>query len=76
MKGILLISSGIDSPVAGWLMLKKGVEIVAVHMDNQPLVNEKPRETAVKLVSRLSAISGKKIKMYIVNHGKSQKQIV
>jgi len=76
MKGILLISSGIDSPVAGYLMLKKGVEIIAVHMDNQPLVNALPREKTIKLVSKLAELSGRRIKLYIVNHGRNQVEMI
>ena len=34
VKGLLLLSSGIDSPVAGHLMKKKGVEVIAIHFDN------------------------------------------
>lgn len=76
MKGVLLLSSGIDSPVAGYLMLRKGVEIVAVHFDNQPLVNSLPREKAMKLAKKLAEISGKRIRLYIVNHGKNQAQLI
>lgn len=75
MKGILLMSSGIDSPVAGYMMLRKGVELVVVHFDNQPLVDGKPVEMAKKLVKNLSEIAGKPIKMYIVPHGNTQKEL-
>ncbi|MBU2638194.1 MAG: hypothetical protein KJ955_04425 [Nanoarchaeota archaeon] len=76
MKGILLLSSGIDSPVAGYLMLKKGVDLIAVHMDNQPLVNEMPKEKTIKLAKKLAVLSGKRIKLYIVNHGRNQVQMI
>lgn len=75
MKGILLISSGIDSPVAGYLMLKKGVEIIALHFDNAPMVDSRPKETAIKMAKRLAEITKSKIKMYIANHGKNQIEI-
>ncbi len=76
MKGILLLSSGIDSPVAGYLMLRKGVDLIAVHMDNQPLVNALPKEKTIKLAKKLAELSGKKIKLYIVPHGKSQIEMI
>ena len=44
-KGLLLLSAGIDSPVAGYLMKKKGIEVVAIHFDNQPLINETKRNS-------------------------------
>lgn len=76
MKGLLLLSSGIDSPVAGYLMLKKGVGLIAVHFDNQPLVNSLPKEKAIKLAKKLAEISGRRIKLYIVNHGRNQVQLI
>lgn len=39
MKAILLLSGGIDSPVAGWLMKRHGVEITALHCSNEPFTN-------------------------------------
>jgi thiamine biosynthesis protein ThiI len=72
MKGILLLSSGIDSPVAGYLMIKKGVEIVALHFDNSPMIDSRAMESSKKLAKKLGEIAGKKIKMYIVNHGRNQ----
>ncbi|MBU0536720.1 MAG: hypothetical protein KKE20_07165, partial [Nanoarchaeota archaeon] len=40
-KAIALISSGIDSPVAVWLMKKQGVEIIGLHMDNRPFTDSR-----------------------------------
>lgn len=42
MKGILLISGGFDSPVAGYLMQQKGIEIIAVHFSYEPLTDNSP----------------------------------
>jgi len=39
MKAILLLSGGIDSPVAGWLMKRHDIEIVALHCSNEPFTN-------------------------------------
>lgn len=75
MKLIALISGGIDSPVAAHLMLEKDAELVAVHFDNRPFADEKHTEKAIKLVKRLEEHSGKKIKLIIVPHGKSQLEI-
>ncbi len=42
MKGLLLISGGFDSPVAGYLMQQKGLEIVAVHFSYEPFTDNGP----------------------------------
>lgn len=71
MKVVALLSGGIDSAVAIHFMLKKGVEIVALHMDNRPFTDEKQTNKAVKLVEQLSKIFNKKIRIYIVPYGKT-----
>jgi thiamine biosynthesis protein ThiI len=43
MRGLLLLSSGIDSPVAGKLMIEKGVEVVALHLVFHPNQNEEKK---------------------------------
>jgi thiamine biosynthesis protein ThiI len=75
-KCLLTISGGIDSPVAGFLMLRKGFELVALHFDNRPFSNEIPLEKTKTLLEILSKKFGKKIKLCIVPHGKSQSEIV
>lgn len=69
MKLISLISGGIDSPVATYLMMKKGADIVGVYFDNRPFCDEKSLEKTTKLVEKLEKIFNKKIKIYIVPHG-------
>ncbi len=68
-KAIALISGGIDSPVATYLMMQKGVEVIALHMDNRPFTDDKYVEKAIALVRKLEQITGKKIKMYLAPHG-------
>ncbi len=70
-KGVLLLSSGIDSPVAGHLMLKKGVELVCLHFS----VGKKSDETTKKLIKKLREHSQKPIKAYFVPHTDSLKAI-
>lgn len=65
MKGILLLSGGFDSPVAGYMMQKKGVEIIAVHFSTDPFTDNEPE----KKCRKLSKMLGFK-KLYIVNTGK------
>ncbi len=44
MRAVALLSSGIDSPVAVYLMLRKGIEIVPIHFRQDPIKEEKVRE--------------------------------
>lgn len=72
MKLVALMSGGIDSPVAAYLMQEKGAEIIALHMDNRPLTDVNTLKKTLRLIDRLEEISGKKIKRYIAPHGKNQ----
>ena len=52
MRGLLLISGGIDSPVAGYLMIRNNVDIVALHFNNTRKKNSKSLQTTKKLVKK------------------------
>jgi thiamine biosynthesis protein ThiI len=73
MKLVLLISGGIDSPVAGYLMLKKGAELIAVHMDNRPYNDERQVLKSMSLIDQLQKVCNTKIKKYIIHHGETQR---
>jgi len=73
-KGLLLLSGGIDSPVAGFLMAKRGVEISAIHFHSYPFTSERAEEKVKNLAKILSSYTGK-IKMYSVNILDIQKEI-
>lgn len=75
MKLLSLISGGIDSPVSTYLMLKKA-DIIAVHFDNQPFTDKNQMNKAIELVRHLEKITNKKIKIYIIAHGKNQLNFV
>ncbi len=53
--GLLLLSGGIDSPVAGWMMAKRGMAIDAVYFHSAPFTSEKAREKVETLARILSA---------------------
>lgn len=65
-KGLLLLSGGIDSPVAGWMALRKGLELEAVHFHSYPFTSEKAKEKVIELTKRLSYFSGEPIKLHLV----------
>lgn len=68
-KLVCLVSGGIDSPVAAYMMIRQGVEIVAVHMDNRPFTDDKNLEKALHLVRHLQKVTKSPIKTYVVPHG-------
>lgn len=68
-KLVCLISGGIDSPVAAYLMIRKGVEIVAVHMDNRPFTDDKNLNKALLHIRHLQKVTKSPIKTYVVPHG-------
>ncbi|WP_059171410.1 tRNA uracil 4-sulfurtransferase ThiI [Bacillus sp. FJAT-27445] len=57
-KGMLMISGGIDSPVAGYMMMKRGVEIEAIHFHSPPFTSERAKQKVIDLVEKLSGVSG------------------
>lgn len=73
-KGLLLLSGGIDSPVAGFLMAKRGVEISAVHYHSYPFTSERAEEKVKELAAILTRYTGK-ITIYSVNILEIQKEI-
>ncbi|MTI81730.1 MAG: tRNA 4-thiouridine(8) synthase ThiI [Firmicutes bacterium] len=73
-KGILLLSGGIDSPVAGWMCMKRGVEIEALHFHSFPFTGEKSKEK-VKDLCRVLARHNNRIKLHIAHFTDIQKSI-
>jgi thiamine biosynthesis protein ThiI len=71
MKFVSLISSGIDSPVATYLLSKKADEIILVHGDVKPFINQNEIENFTRLVSHLRKIISCSLKTYIISHGDS-----
>ena len=57
-KGVLLISGGIDSPVAGYMMAKRGMEVEYLHFHSYPYPHEQARDKVVELARILSRYTG------------------
>ncbi|MFC5651716.1 tRNA uracil 4-sulfurtransferase ThiI [Paenibacillus solisilvae] len=66
-KAMLLLSGGIDSPVAGYLSMRQGLEIEAVHFHSYPFTSDKAKEKVIELAKRLSHFSGVPIKLHLVS---------
>ena len=63
---MLLLSGGIDSPVAGWMVSKRGVALEAVHFHAPPYTSEAAKQKVVDLAKIVAAYSGP-IKLYCIN---------
>ncbi len=74
MKLVALISGGIDSPVASYIMSKMGADIILLHMDNGIYAGN-DAEKVVKLSKRLEEVTGKKFPVYVLNHEVNQTMI-
>lgn len=73
-KALLLLSGGIDSPVAGYMMAKRGLEINCVHYHSYPFTSERAEEKVKDLAKILSRYTGK-FRLYSVNILPIQKEI-
>ncbi len=65
-KSMLLLSGGIDSPVAGWMVAKRGVIIEAVYFHAPPYTSERAKEKVVDLAKLVARYSGP-IRLHVVN---------
>lgn len=65
-KAMLLLSGGIDSPVAGYMISKRGVELEAVYFNAPPYTSERAKQKVIDLARIVSGYSGT-IRLHIVN---------
>lgn len=73
-KGILMLSGGIDSPVAGYLALKRGVDIDCLYFDSPPHTSIEAKNKVIKLAGILNQYSGN-IRLLVVPFTKLQEEI-
>lgn len=64
-KAMLLLSGGIDSPVAGWSSMRRGLEIECVHFYSYPFTSERAKEKVIDLARVLAGYAGR-IKIHLV----------
>jgi len=71
-KMVALVSGGIDSPVAAWLMMKRGCEVIPVYVNNEPFSDDTMRQRALECIRVLQTWApGHPFKVYEVPNGKS-----
>ncbi|MBO4949225.1 MAG: tRNA 4-thiouridine(8) synthase ThiI, partial [Peptococcaceae bacterium] len=73
-RGVVLLSGGIDSPVAGWLAMKRGVTVEAVHFHSYPYTSEQAKEKVLELAKRMAKYSNRVV-VHMVPFTKIQEEI-
>ncbi|MBQ6172047.1 MAG: tRNA 4-thiouridine(8) synthase ThiI [Clostridia bacterium] len=63
--GLLMLSGGIDSPVAGYVMAKRGLKISAIHFESPPYTSDRAKEKVIALAKKLAVYAGQ-IDLYVV----------
>ncbi len=74
-KATILLSGGIDSPVAGYMIAKRGVELEAVHFHSHPYTSDRAKEKVIDLAKQMSKYCGK-INLHVVPFTKIQLEII
>ncbi len=76
-KVVCLISGGIDSPVAAWLMIRKDVTPVFIYFDNRPYTDEAARQRSLNAVKKLcDYIPHRRVYLYVIPHGENLNEMV
>jgi thiamine biosynthesis protein ThiI len=75
-KGLLLLSGGIDSPVAGFLSMKRGVDVEGLHFHSYPFTSEQSKEKVVQLAQLLAPYNARgRFRLWIVHFTEIQKAL-
>ena len=72
---VVMLSGGIDSPVATWMAMKRGVVVDAVHFESYPFTSERAKEKVIDLCRGLSRWSNGPIRLHCVHFTEIQKAI-
>ena len=73
-KGLLMLSGGIDSPVAGYMALKRGIDIDCLYFESPPHTSLQAKEKVIKLANILNEYSGN-VRLLVVPFTKLQEEI-
>lgn len=73
-KTLLLLSGGIDSPVAGYLAMKRGVQVEAIHFHSPPFTSERAKQKVIDL-ARVLTKYGSEVKLHIIPFTELQQKI-
>ena len=73
-KGLLLISGGIDSPVAGYMMCKRGMKLNCLHFHSFPYTGEAAKEKVIELTKKVGEYNGG-VNLFVVSFTHIQEEI-
>lgn len=73
-KALLMLSGGLDSPVAGYHMLKRGVRLELIHFFSPPFTNDRAKEKVFDLAEKLSGF-GSSVNLHIIPFTKLQQEV-
>ena len=73
-KAVILISGGIDSPVAAYMMAKRGIQLTAVHFASPPYTSQRAEDKVVRLLRKVSRYAGS-MKMITVPFTRLQEKL-
>ncbi|MDR6551343.1 tRNA uracil 4-sulfurtransferase ThiI [Paenibacillus qinlingensis] len=73
-KALLMLSGGIDSPVAGWLAMRKGLTMEAIHFHSYPYTSERAKDKVIELAHQLAGYTDV-IKLHMVSFTEVQTSI-
>ena len=74
-KGLLMLSGGIDSPVAGYLTIKRGVKLETIYFESPPHTSDQAKEKVIKL-ARVLAKYNTEVKIHVINFTEIQETIL
>ncbi|HHY05274.1 MAG TPA: tRNA 4-thiouridine(8) synthase ThiI, partial [Thermoanaerobacterales bacterium] len=74
-KATLMLSGGIDSPVAGYMIMKRGVEVEPVYFHSFPFTSDRAKEKVIDLCRILARYSGGSMKLHVVNFTEALKEM-
>lgn len=74
-KGMLMLSGGIDSPVAGYLTVKRGVRLEAIYFESPPHTSEQAKEKVIRLTKELAKYNGV-VRLHVINFTQIQEEIL
>lgn len=75
-RGLLLLSGGIDSPVAGYMMAKRGLQIEAIHFESFPYTSEMARDKVLRLAQIVSEYNCEEMIVHVVSLTRVQEELV
>ena len=73
-KAAVLISGGIDSPVAAWMMAKRGIELTGIHFASPPYTSERAEQKVLSLLGKVAGYAGR-MPVFIVPFTHIQEEI-